>query len=52
MRVGFIGLGRMGSGMVGRILEGRHDLVVYDLIAESTARAAAAALRSGSAAGW
>jgi 3-hydroxyisobutyrate dehydrogenase-like beta-hydroxyacid dehydrogenase len=45
MRVGFIGLGRMGSGMAGRILEARHDLVVYDVIAESTARAAAAGAR-------
>jgi 3-hydroxyisobutyrate dehydrogenase-like beta-hydroxyacid dehydrogenase len=45
MKVGFIGLGRMGSGMVGRILEGRHDLVVYDVVAESTARAAAAGAR-------
>jgi 3-hydroxyisobutyrate dehydrogenase-like beta-hydroxyacid dehydrogenase len=45
MKVGFIGLGRMGSGMAGRILEGGHDLVVYDVIAESTARAAAAGAR-------
>jgi 3-hydroxyisobutyrate dehydrogenase-like beta-hydroxyacid dehydrogenase len=45
MRVGFIGLGRMGSGMAGRILEGGHDLVVYDVIAESTARVAAAGAR-------
>jgi 3-hydroxyisobutyrate dehydrogenase-like beta-hydroxyacid dehydrogenase len=45
MKVGFIGLGRMGSGMAGRILEGRHDLVVYDVIAESAARAAAAGAR-------
>jgi 3-hydroxyisobutyrate dehydrogenase-like beta-hydroxyacid dehydrogenase len=45
MKVGFIGLGRMGSGMAGRILEGRHDLVVYDVVAESTARSAAAGAR-------
>ncbi len=31
MKVGFIGLGRMGSGMARRILSGGHDLVVYDL---------------------
>ena len=33
MNVGFVGLGRMGSGMAGRILEAGHDLVVYDVIA-------------------
>jgi 3-hydroxyisobutyrate dehydrogenase-like beta-hydroxyacid dehydrogenase len=48
MKVGFIGLGRMGSGMAGRILEGGHDLVVYDVIPESTARAAAAGARVAS----
>lgn len=45
MRVGFIGLGRMGSGMAGRILEHGHDLVVYDVVAASTAKAAAAGAR-------
>lgn len=45
MKVGFIGLGRMGSGMAGRILEAGHDLVVYDVVPESTARAAAAGAR-------
>jgi 3-hydroxyisobutyrate dehydrogenase-like beta-hydroxyacid dehydrogenase len=39
MNVGFVGLGRMGSGMARRILSGGHDLVVYDL-----ARAAVDAL--------
>ncbi len=34
MRVGFIGLGRMGHGMAGRILGGGHDLAVYDQIPE------------------
>jgi 3-hydroxyisobutyrate dehydrogenase-like beta-hydroxyacid dehydrogenase len=42
MKVGFVGLGRMGSGMAGRILEAGHDLVVYDVMPQSTARAAAA----------
>jgi 3-hydroxyisobutyrate dehydrogenase-like beta-hydroxyacid dehydrogenase len=32
MRVGFIGLGRMGSGMARRILEGGHELAVYDVV--------------------
>ncbi len=31
MKVGFIGLGRMGSGMARRVLEGGHDLAVYDV---------------------
>lgn len=30
MKVGFIGLGRMGQGMAGRILSDDHDLLVYD----------------------
>ena len=48
MNVGFIGLGRMGSGMAGRILEGGHDLVVYDVVPQSTAKAAAAGARVAS----
>jgi 3-hydroxyisobutyrate dehydrogenase-like beta-hydroxyacid dehydrogenase len=31
MKVGFIGLGRMGKGMALRILSGGHDLAVYDV---------------------
>jgi len=30
MKVGFVGLGRMGQAMAGRILGGGHDLVVYN----------------------
>ena len=30
MKVGFIGLGRMGQGMAGRILEAGHELLVFD----------------------
>jgi 3-hydroxyisobutyrate dehydrogenase-like beta-hydroxyacid dehydrogenase len=30
VNVGFIGLGRMGTGMAGRILSGGHDLVVFN----------------------
>jgi 3-hydroxyisobutyrate dehydrogenase-like beta-hydroxyacid dehydrogenase len=30
MKVGFIGLGRMGQGMAGRVLSDGHDLLVYD----------------------
>jgi 3-hydroxyisobutyrate dehydrogenase-like beta-hydroxyacid dehydrogenase len=32
MNVAFIGLGRMGSGMARRILEGGHELAVYDVV--------------------
>jgi 3-hydroxyisobutyrate dehydrogenase-like beta-hydroxyacid dehydrogenase len=31
MKVGFIGLGRMGKGMAQRILSGGHDLAVFDV---------------------
>ncbi len=48
MNVGFIGLGRMGSGMAARILEGGHDLAVYDVMPASTASAAAAGARVAS----
>ncbi len=34
MKVGFIGLGRMGQGMAGCILGAGHDLLVYDPVAE------------------
>lgn len=30
MKVGFVGLGRMGQGMAGRILDNGHDLLVSD----------------------
>jgi 3-hydroxyisobutyrate dehydrogenase-like beta-hydroxyacid dehydrogenase len=36
MKVGFIGLGRMGKGMAHRILSGGHDLAVYDVFAPAT----------------
>jgi 3-hydroxyisobutyrate dehydrogenase-like beta-hydroxyacid dehydrogenase len=32
MKVGFIGLGRMGSGMAHRILGAGHDLAVFDVV--------------------
>jgi 3-hydroxyisobutyrate dehydrogenase-like beta-hydroxyacid dehydrogenase len=31
MKVGFVGLGRMGSGMARRVIEGGHDVAVYDV---------------------
>src|SRR6266446_9159529 len=36
MRVGFIGLGAMGSRMAGRLLAARHDVVVYNRTPERT----------------
>jgi len=42
MKVGFIGLGRMGKGMARRILGAGHDLVVYDVVRQQTAEFATA----------
>src|SRR5262245_57634408 len=42
MRVGFIGLGKMGQGMSRRILGGGHDLIVYNRTNEKTMELAAA----------
>jgi 3-hydroxyisobutyrate dehydrogenase-like beta-hydroxyacid dehydrogenase len=36
MRVGFVGLGRMGQGMARRILDAGHDLCVFDVVASQT----------------
>lgn len=36
MKVGFVGLGRMGQGMAGRILDAGNELAVFDLVAEAT----------------
>src|SRR6266566_6370859 len=38
MRVGFIGVGAMGSRMAARILAARHEVVVYDRTPESARR--------------
>src|SRR5437762_3587885 len=48
MRVGFIGLGRMGKGMARRILGGGHDLAVYDIVREATTELGAAGARIAS----
>jgi 3-hydroxyisobutyrate dehydrogenase-like beta-hydroxyacid dehydrogenase len=45
MKVGFIGLGRMGQGMAHRILGGGHDLTVFDVVREATVKIAAAGAR-------
>jgi 3-hydroxyisobutyrate dehydrogenase-like beta-hydroxyacid dehydrogenase len=44
MKVGFIGLGRMGQGMARRILDAGHELAVFDVVA-----AAAEPLKSAGA---
>jgi 3-hydroxyisobutyrate dehydrogenase-like beta-hydroxyacid dehydrogenase len=36
MKVGFVGLGRMGSGMARRLLDSGHDLSVFDLYEPAT----------------
>ncbi len=48
MRVGFIGLGRMGSGMAGRILGGGHELVVFDAVTAQISALANAGARAAS----
>ena len=48
MKVGFIGLGRMGKGMAKRILESGHDLAVYDVVREATAEFGTAGARVAS----
>jgi 3-hydroxyisobutyrate dehydrogenase-like beta-hydroxyacid dehydrogenase len=45
MKVGFIGLGRMGRGMARRLLDGGHDLAVYDIAAEQVQALAAGGAR-------
>jgi len=42
MNVGFIGLGRMGAGMARRVLDGGHDLAVFDVVTAATAAFGAA----------
>ena len=48
MNVGFIGLGRMGSGMARRILSGGHDLAVYDVSPAAVAALVADGARGSS----
>lgn len=37
MKVGFVGLGRMGQGIAGRVLSGGHDLTVFNRTREKAA---------------
>jgi 3-hydroxyisobutyrate dehydrogenase-like beta-hydroxyacid dehydrogenase len=48
MKVGFIGLGRMGKGMALRVLDSGHQLAVYDVVREATAEFGAAGARVAS----
>jgi len=45
MKVGFVGLGRMGAGMARRILDAGHDLCVFDVFAKAAEPLAAAGAR-------
>jgi 3-hydroxyisobutyrate dehydrogenase-like beta-hydroxyacid dehydrogenase len=48
VKVGFIGLGRMGKGMAHRVMSGGHELAVYDVVAEATKEFGAAGARVAS----
>src|SRR3569833_1353759 len=48
MRIGMIGLGRMGANMVRRLLNGGHECVVYDRSAEAVKASAAQGARGAS----
>jgi 6-phosphogluconate dehydrogenase len=39
MQIGMVGLGRMGANMTRRLLRGGHEVVVYDVVAESVTQA-------------
>jgi 6-phosphogluconate dehydrogenase len=41
MRIGMIGLGKMGANMTERLLKGGHEVVAYDLSADALTQAAA-----------
>jgi 6-phosphogluconate dehydrogenase len=41
MRIGMIGLGKMGANMTERLLKGRHEVVAYDLHPDALKQAAA-----------
>ena len=47
MKVGFVGLGRMGAGMARRILDAGHELCVFDVFAKAAEPLAAAGARVG-----
>lgn len=45
MKIGFIGLGRMGRGIAGRVQQGGHDLVVYNRTREKASELGKAGAR-------
>jgi len=47
-KIGFIGVGRMGSRMVARLIAAGHELTIYDPVASATAAAAAMGARVAS----
>jgi 3-hydroxyisobutyrate dehydrogenase-like beta-hydroxyacid dehydrogenase len=51
MKVGFIGLGRMGKGLARRVLEGGHELSVYDVVRQAAAEFQTAGARVASSVG-
>lgn len=48
MRIGMVGLGRMGANMVRRLLKGGHECVVYDRSAEAVKASVAQGARGAS----
>ncbi len=48
MKLGFIGLGRMGSGMATRLLQAGHDLTVFDPVPAAMERMAGAGAKTAS----
>lgn len=51
MKIAFIGLGNMGSGMAANLAKAGHDVHAFDLSAEALDRAAAAGCRRAASAG-
>ena len=47
-KIAFIGVGRMGSGLVARLIAAGHELTIYDPVASATAPAAALGARVAS----
>jgi len=48
VRVGFVGLGRMGRGMAHRLVDGGHDVAVYDVLPAAAASLVTAGARAAS----
>ena len=51
MKLGYIGLGKMGFNMVERLLEKDHEVVVFDRNKEAVSALAAKGRRTGVVAG-